>query len=257
MSETALAKARLIELTEDFSEKLGGGKAVDVQFNPETMKVSFANQIVQPQGGDQAAGNAGRQFVGAGTTKLAITLWFDVTAMTEAPLDDVRRLTADVVYFITPKPSASDSAKLAPPGLRFSWGSFLFDGMVEALEETLEYFSPDGKPLRAQVTLTLSQQKILVAHFDGTGRGKNRIGQHAFTAARAGDSLAGLAAANGKAGDWQAIAAANGIEDALRLNPGALIDLNLGRAPALLSPAPLPATPPAPPALPAIRLGFG
>jgi hypothetical protein len=60
MSETALAKARLIELKEDFSAELPGGKKVAVQFNPETMKVSFANQIVQPQGGDQAAGNAGR-----------------------------------------------------------------------------------------------------------------------------------------------------------------------------------------------------
>ena len=142
MSERTLAKARLIELTEDFSQEKSGGKAVNVQFNPESMKVSFANQIVQPQGGDQAAGNAGRQFVGAGTTKLAMTLWFDVTAMTEAPLDDVRRLTADVVHFITPKPSTADASKLAPPGLRFSWGSFLFDGMVESLEETLEFFSP-------------------------------------------------------------------------------------------------------------------
>ena len=146
MTETTLAKARLIELTEDFRNELSGGKAIDVQFNPESLKLSFANQIVQPQGGDQAAGNAGRQFVGAGTTKLALTLWFDVTTMTEAPLDDVRRLTADVVHFITPKPSSSDANKLTPPGLRFSWGSFLFDGMVDSLEETLEFFSPAGKP---------------------------------------------------------------------------------------------------------------
>jgi hypothetical protein len=249
MSETALEKARLIELREDFSSELPGGKAIDVQFNPESMKVSFANQIVQPQGGDQAAGNAGRQFVGAGTTKLAMTLWFDVTAMGEAPLDDVRRLTANVVHFITPKPSTFDATKLAPPGLRLSWGSFLFDGMVEALEETLEFFSPAGKPLRAQVALTLSQQKILVAEFDGDGRLGRRPGQHPFTPARAGDSLAGLAAANGKGGDWQGIAAANGIEDQLRLNPGTLIDLNLGGAAGL--------SPPAPPALPPIRLSFG
>ena len=249
MSETALAKARLIELTEDFSRELPGGKAVNVQFNPDSMKVSFANQIVQPQGGDQAAGNAGRQFVGAGTTKLAMTLWFDVTAMGEAPLDDVRRLTADVVHFITPKPSTSDATKLAPPGLRFSWGSFLFDGMVESLEETLEFFSPAGKPLRAQMALTVSQQKILVARFTGDGRQGRRPGQHPFTPARAGDSVAGLAAAQGKGADWQAIAAANGIEDPLRLNPGALIDLDLGVGAAL--------SPPVAPPMPPVRLSFG
>ena len=44
-----------------------------------------------------------------------------------------------------------------------------------------------------------------------------------------------MAAKNGK-GDWQSIAAANGIEDPLRLTPGRLVDLNarasigLGRA---------------------------
>jgi hypothetical protein len=248
MSETALAKARLIELKEDFSAELPGGKAIDVQFNPENMKVSFANQIVQPQGGDQAAGTAGRQFVGAGTTKLAISLWFDVTAMTDAPLDDVRRLTADVVHFITPKPSTADATKLAPPGLRFSWGSFLFDGMVESLEETLEFFSPAGKPLRAQVTLAVSQQKIFVAQFEGDGRLGRRPGQHPFTPARAGDSLSALAAANGKGGDWQGIAVANGIEDPLRLSPGALIDLGIGGSSM---------SPPAPPRLPAPRLSFG
>ena len=36
-----------------------------------------------------------------------------------------------------------------------------------------------------------------------------------------------MAAKNGK-GDWQSIAAANGIEDPLRLTPGRLVDLNVG-----------------------------
>ncbi|MEO7177562.1 MAG: peptidoglycan-binding protein, partial [Allosphingosinicella sp.] len=76
MSEQTLVKARLIELKQDLSSELSGGKKVDVQFNPESMKVTFANQIAEPKGGDQKAGTAGRQFVGAGTTKLALTLWF-------------------------------------------------------------------------------------------------------------------------------------------------------------------------------------
>src|SRR5208337_2744250 len=130
----ALAKAKLIELKQDFSGEKSGGASVTVQFNPETLKVTYANQIVQPQGGDQASGTAGRQFVGAGTTKLALTLWFDVTAMQDNPVDDVRRLTQPVVYFMTPQPSDADRNRLAPPGLRFQWGSFLFDGMVDGLE---------------------------------------------------------------------------------------------------------------------------
>lgn len=223
----SLAKAQLIELDQSFEKEKDGGRKVAVQFNPESLKVTFANQIVQPQGGDQAAGNSGRQFVGAGTTKLALQLWFDVTAMEKDAVDDVRRLTQDVVYFMTPQKSDQDPAKLAPPGIRFQWGSFLFDGMVEALEETLEFFSPDGKPLRAAIALTLSQQKILVSTFDGDGKVPNRPGQTPLKSAKQGDSLQGMAGKDGKQ-DWQGIAAANGIEDPLRMSPGQLVNLEAG-----------------------------
>lgn len=223
----SLAKAQLIELDQTFEKEKDGGRKVAVQFNPESLKVTFANQIVQPQGGDQAAGNSGRQFVGAGTTKLALQLWFDVTAMEKDAVDDVRRLTQDVVYFMTPQKSDQDPAKLAPPGIRFQWGSFLFDGMVEALEETLEFFSPEGKPLRAAIALTLSQQKILVSTFDGDGKVPNRPGQTPLKSAKQGDSLQGMAGKDGKQ-DWQGIAAANGIEDPLRMSPGQLVNLEAG-----------------------------
>lgn len=225
MSEAVLVKAKLIELKQDLTSELPGGKTVDVQFNPENMKVSFANQVAEPKGGDQKAGTAGRQFVGAGTTKLVLTLWFDVTAM-DTPVDDVRRLTADVIYFMTPTKADADPKKLAPPGTRFSWGSFLFDGMVEGLEESLEFFSAAGKPLRANVAITMSQQKILVSNFDGSGQVPSRPGQRPFTPAPQGGSVQQMAGAAGKGDNWQGIAAANNIEDPLRMSPGALIDLD-------------------------------
>lgn len=239
---TQLAHARLIELEADFSAEKSGGKNIAVQFNPETLKLSFANQLVQPQGGDQAAGTSGRQFVGAGTTKLALTLWFDVTAMTEGALDDVRRLTTEVIFFMTPSPDSGDPKKMVPPATRFSWGNFLFDGIVESLEEQLEYFSPDGKPLRAQITLGLGQQKILVSSFSGDGR-RAGPGATPLAPARSGDSLqqmagrggsgvggsgvggSGVGGSVGASAGWKGIATANGIEDPLRLAPGQLIDV--------------------------------
>jgi hypothetical protein len=221
-----LAKAFLIELNQDFKDEKPGGQKVEVQFNPETLKLTYANQLEQPKGGDQASGNGGRQFVGAGTTKLALQLWFDVTAMQKGPVDDVRRLTQKVVYFMTPQKSEADPKKLAPPGLRFSWGSFLFDGMVEGMEESIEFFSPEGKPLRANVSFTLSQQKILETKFEGDGKVPQLPGHKPLSGAKAGDTLQGMAAKSGKS-DWQSIAAANGIEDPLRLAPGQLVDLNV------------------------------
>jgi hypothetical protein len=220
----ALVKAKLIELDEKFKEKKSGGQEVEVQFNPESLKVSFANQLVQPQGGDQSAGNSGRQFVGAGTTKLALQLWFDVNAMEQNAVDDVRRLTQKVIYFMTPRPT-DDPQKHVPPGVRFVWGSFLFDGIVEGMEESLEFFSPEGKPLRASMSLTLSQQKILVTALPGAGTVDVQAGHKPLKAAKVNESLQTMAAKSGK-NNWQGIAAANGIEDPLRMAPGQLVDLN-------------------------------
>lgn len=249
MSNPALVKAQLIELKEDLKSELPaseGGKAIDVQFNPDSMKVSFANQLVQPAGGDQSAGTSGRQFVGAGTTKLALTLWFDITQPAKTPVDDVRRMTKDVIHFITPKKSGSDPKKMTPPAARFVWGSFIFDGMVESLEESLEFFSPAGKPLRASVAIALSQQKILVSKFENSDNAPKRPGQRKMTPAKQGDSIQALVGDQGPAassggggggggdagdsaagGGWQSVAAGNGIEDPLRLQPGALVDLSL------------------------------
>ncbi len=243
MSEASLAKARLIEMKADLKTELPkgeGGKNIEVQFNPDSLKVTFANQIAQPSGGDQSSGTGGRQFVGSGTTKLALTLWFDVTAPMNDPVEDVRKLTKDVIHFITPKDSSEDKDKKLPPAARFVWGSFIFDGMVEGLEESIEFFSPQGVPLRASVAITMSQQKILVSDFSAGTENQKKVGQYAFKPAKQGDSIQGMAemagrgskkaAPTGPAGqggqDWQSIAAGNNIEDPLRLPTGALVNLN-------------------------------
>ena len=57
---------------------------VEVQFNPETLKVTYSNTMA---GGDQSGG-AAIQFVSKSSTKLAVELWFDASA--KAGADDVR-----------------------------------------------------------------------------------------------------------------------------------------------------------------------
>jgi hypothetical protein len=44
--------------------------------------------------------------------------------------------------------------------LRFAWGEFGFAGHVEALEETLDSFSPEGRPLRARLSLSLRGETL-------------------------------------------------------------------------------------------------
>ncbi|WP_437534792.1 hypothetical protein WME79_11370 [Sorangium sp. So ce726] len=232
-----LEKAFLVAV--DTAGKEQGDRVV-VQFNPESLKVSFANQIAQPQGGGNQSEKDPQQFVGAGTTKLAVQLWFDVTVRTDG-VNDVRKLTEKVAAFITPEQDKSDKNKFVPPKARFGWGTFQYDGIMESLEESLEFFSNDGRPLRASVTFTLSQQRITKFVFGSAKAasappGAPNLGQKPLDAAPSNGSVQQMAAAKGKGNDWQSIAAANKIENPRSLAPGTLLDLNV-RVPSVQPPS--------------------
>lgn len=243
MSDLKLEKAQLWEMEDNFKKEKEGGKRVTVQFNPESLKVSFANQIEKPEGAGDQKGTPAIQFVGSSTTKLALQLWFDVTqpiaegaipkgaiAEGEDKVTDVRKLTEQVAFFITP---IDGGKKPKPPATRFLWGSFQFDGIVESMEESLEFFSPEGKPLRASVSLSLTAQQIMFAFAEEKDKqpgapGTPRPGTRPMTQAPAGSTVQGLADGQGKGDNWQAIAAANGIENPRMLQPGQLLDMNAG-----------------------------
>jgi hypothetical protein len=234
MANAKVEKAQLVELDAQSRPK---GDPVTVQFNPESLKVSFANQVVPPKGAGDNKEKAAIQFVGAGTTKLALQLWFDVTG--QAPDAgsqevDVRELTKKVAYFITPQKQGND---YLPPSVRFQWGSFHFDGVMDSMEESLDFFSSEGVPLRASVTLSLSQQRIEA--FSGRpavppgappgagAPGGAAPGTQPLAQAAAGQTLQGLAAGLGGGVRWQDIAAANNIDNPRFLAPGQLVNLNV------------------------------
>jgi phage tail-like protein len=162
-SDEILAKAQLRQLDSACRKEISPEHNVTVQFNPETLKVSFANQVVTPLGTAKTSSGGAAQFVGSGVSTLAVQLWFDVTApfagITDQP-DDVRQLTQRVAYFITPEQTAEDPPRYVPRLVRFLWGSFQFDGIMESLDETLELFSAEGKPLRASINIVISLNHI-------------------------------------------------------------------------------------------------
>jgi hypothetical protein len=227
-----LEKAELRQLDADLRNEIKRENWARLQFNPESLKLAFANQIQTPPGTGDQSGTPSRQFVGAGTTKLSLSVFFDASAPLaegEAPVDDVRKLTQKVAYFITPQ---EEGKKFIPPAVRFVWGSFQFDGLMDSLDETLDFFSSEGKPLRASMNLSLSQQRITKFTFRDTGRGPGAglpaaPGTRPLTEAPAGATVQGLAAQVGLGDNWQAIASANGIENPRRLAPGQLINLNV------------------------------
>ncbi|HEX8905233.1 MAG TPA: hypothetical protein VF771_10350, partial [Longimicrobiaceae bacterium] len=241
-----LEKATLTEMWPGSDNQLkeqnkdgGAAKKVTVQFNPQTLKVSFSNQNA---GGNQPGGSA-TQFVGQGTTKLSLELWFDVTLPRPTggsdPQGDVRNLTKEIAYFMTPQEVTKEGKKgLVPPGVQFHWGTFLFKGTVDSIEETLELFSEDGKPLRAGMQLTMSKQDLKFefgkAGAGGAGGGSAgglgpgagpAAGTQPLQMASAGGTVQGLSAKAG-VGDWKAVAISNGIENPRMVSPGALLNVS-------------------------------
>ncbi len=219
-----ITKALLQEIEWDNNGKVKKeGTAFPVQFNPESLKVSFSNQVA---GGNQAGGSA-IQFAGKGTTKLTFDLWFDVTDPniddTYKNITDVRRITKKVADFMqTTQTGTGKKAKYVPPGVRFLWGTFLFEGVMESINETLEFFSDQGKPLRASVSVSLTKQDVDVnfGKDQNASAGGKAPGTQSLTQAQQGDTAQGIAARNGNTEKWPDMARANNIENPRRIPMG-------------------------------------
>ena len=209
----------------------------EVQFNPQTLKVNYSNQAA---GGDQPKG-AAVQFVGKGTTKLSVELLFDTTSKeTSGSESDVRELTDKVNAFMRPKKVMVEGKEMfVPAGVRFQWGAFLFEGVMDSMDETLELFSEKGVPLRATVSISLSQQDIQFKRRDlglggglpgagglagGGGLPGGTPGTEALNTARGGESYQQMASKAGVS-DWKPSALANGIEDPRRIAAGTLVNV--------------------------------
>jgi LysM repeat protein len=90
--------------------------------------------------------------------------------------------------------------------VRFSWGTFIFRGIITSIEETLDYFAEDGTPLRATVTLGMAMNEV--------EREANRSSSGGAGSGAGGGSGAGIGAAAG-------IAASAGVSAGIGLSGGA------------------------------------
>ena len=225
-----LVKATLGEVTWSTNKWVPVPKppAFEVQFNPQSLKVNYANQKA---GGEQNKGSP-VQFVGKGTTKLSLELVFDITILEiddAANVEkDVRRFTDKVKYFMKPvkKGTRGSGAKqedvFLPPAVEFIWGQFTFDGVMDSVDETLDFWSEDGYPLRATLSVSISQQEIIVPPSDATITPfQSPTGANEFVTPPKGKGLADVAGKN-----YRAIAAANGIENPRILPIGVMLDLS-------------------------------
>jgi hypothetical protein len=222
-------------------------EVIDVQFNPTSLKLQYSNHA---DAGGVTAGAQPRQNPAVQPSVLSFDLEYDTA---EDPGVDVRTLTAAVRRFVQPP---RDKPKDPPPLVRFQWGTFFFSGRVTQVTEDIDYFGQDGRPLRAKLSLSITEQDpSLEGNVTGPGArndgqatslgGANRAGpaarrldpppgagpgqrgtarpQQAIPALE-GESLQGLAARlGGSPANWRALA--TGIDDPLNLTAGLTVQV--------------------------------
>ena len=161
---TKLEKAKLYKIGSDLTGAGTPELVLTCPINPESLKLSYSNAIEPAKSPEAPAGGTspppspppaptGGQFVSKLGTKLAFSLVLDVSVPDPDGVQtrDVRALTAKVLGLLTP------DGTNAPPGVELLWGALLFRGFLESVEESLEFFSPDGVALRATLALVITR----------------------------------------------------------------------------------------------------
>lgn len=190
---------------------------IDVQFNPATLRVTLANTLRAARGGGAA------QYVDKSESTLAVELVFDTSvdaqfgggsggSRTVAANTDVRTLTRRIAEaFMKPQAAARGGQPQAPQRCRFQWGSFQFTGMLASYGETLDFFAPEGIPLRATLALSFKEDRY---QFDQTATQAAAREAPTLGGGGAGQSAASAAqAAGGDPRDWRALATLNDLDN--------------------------------------------
>lgn len=144
-------KAKLFPVTGPVNRLAKQGQGIQVQFNPSTLKVSLANSL---KASDKPNNQSAAQYLDKSSSSLSVELIFD-TSLEDT---DVRQKTKAIAEAFM-KPGESGTKLVAPKRCLFQWGAFEFVGLMQSLDETLDFFSPEGTPLRASVSLKLSEDR--------------------------------------------------------------------------------------------------
>lgn len=250
MSDIQITRARLVPM--DGEERTPETQWIPVQFNPNNLRITYANTLAAEASTGRAAAPAA-QYISKTESSLSVQLIYDTSV--PGPLNseflwalqqenvganpgqqtvsgdannqshqansDVRILTKRITDTFINKDNApgSDNQKV-PRRCQFEWGAFIFKGMISSYNETLDFFSPEGVPLRATVALTLKEDSYQFNTANQTAA--NRATPN-FASADSTSGVAQATAANKKnPNNWRDVALLNGIEDVRAIGRSAI-----------------------------------
>jgi hypothetical protein len=225
MSGTTLQKAQLIPVDPN-TKQAQLANAITVHFNPETLKLSYTVTVKADTGSKNSSDQASQQN-SSSSAKLAVELVFDTTDLFEDQQDQadvVKTITSKIVaaFVAPPSPDGTSQGKPIPANpCLFLWGTFQFVGLVDSYNETLEFFSASGVPLRSAVSLSLTQARYNVSNIP------QRVPGQAQPLPPGSPIGPALSSAGMDPTDWRGTALAGGLETP-RFSAGASINVGLG-----------------------------
>jgi nucleoid-associated protein YgaU len=197
----------------------GGSTELKFRFNPKEYSISKSATWSRPTN-KSAKSSSKPEFGGVQPQSVTMELFFDDWENPDADLvADIQKLMG----WLKPSDESLDKKKPQPQILKFQWGSnqslSQFKGFLKSVAVKYTMFKSDGKPIRATANITLEEVPDEPKKPNPTS---GSLASRRTRVLRAGDSLQSIAYDEyGDPNLWRALAMFNGIDDPLRMAPGA------------------------------------
>jgi nucleoid-associated protein YgaU len=208
----------------DATPAAGGGKPgaprgrITFQFKPKELSIQKAAKWERkPARGAKSAGPP--EFTGADPCKLTFELFFDATDTMDG---SVVAHVEDLFRCCVPTDESLGKKKGSPPLVVLRWGKVSsFAAFVTSVQAKYTLFTADGTPIRATCSVTLEEMPGDPLKQNPTSGGLAAGSRHTLVD---GETLAAVAFREyGDPAMWRPLAAANRIDDPLRLTAGSTL----------------------------------
>jgi nucleoid-associated protein YgaU len=191
---------------------------IQFQFNPKELSIQkSAKWDRKPSRNAKKASPP--EFSGADPCKLTLEMFFDAS---DPELGSVVEPVEELFRCCVPTEDTVQSKKAVPPLVQLNWGTIVsFPAFITSVQAKYTLFSSDGTPIRATCSVSMEEMP-------GDPLGQNptsgALSAHAVHKVISGDSLASIAYREyGDPSMWRPLAAANSIDDPIRLPVGATL----------------------------------
>lgn len=180
------------------------GGLLPVQFNPTELSDGFTAEYTH----QTTSKEAGKNYIQTNRDNFTVKLYYDASEARTSPLRNVMKQVKPLLLLLNPTIAFPDIK--VPPVCTFIWGTFSYKGQITRIQENYSYFTQEGFPMRADVSVTFSSSKSKTESKETDSKSNSRV----LRTVRAADRLDLIAFdVYGDSTKWPLIAEANNITD--------------------------------------------